>query len=64
MTEENIESKIGFLIKELQEMTGVSDSEIDEFRKIIDHADFSLDKDWILKNGISECSIGCKFWPY
>tara|TARA_Y100001978_G_scaffold170526_1_gene159894 strand:+ start:154 stop:291 length:138 start_codon:yes stop_codon:yes gene_type:complete len=45
LTEENIKSKIGFLIKELQEMTGVSDSEMDEFKKIIDHADFSLDKD-------------------
>ena len=45
LTEENTKRRIDFLIKELQEMTGVSDSEMDEFKKIIDLADFSLDKD-------------------
>tara|TARA_Y100001968_G_scaffold331731_1_gene387441 strand:+ start:434 stop:571 length:138 start_codon:yes stop_codon:yes gene_type:complete len=44
LTEENIKRKIDFLIKELQEMTGVSDSEIDEFKKIMDLADFSHDE--------------------
>tara|TARA_Y100001933_G_scaffold8450_1_gene7585 strand:- start:959 stop:1096 length:138 start_codon:yes stop_codon:yes gene_type:complete len=45
LTEENTKRRIDFLIKELQEITGVSDSEMNEFKKIIDLADFSLDKD-------------------
>ena len=45
MTEENIKLKIDLLIKELQEMTGVSDGEINEFKKIMDLADFSHGED-------------------
>ncbi len=45
MSEENIKRKIDSLLKELQEKTGVSDKEIDEFKKIMDLADFSQDQE-------------------
>tara|TARA_Y100001968_G_scaffold100353_1_gene90302 strand:- start:270 stop:407 length:138 start_codon:yes stop_codon:yes gene_type:complete len=45
LTEENIKTKIDLLIKDLQEKTGVSDREINEFKKIMDFADFSQDED-------------------
>tara|TARA_Y100001968_G_scaffold130724_1_gene119303 strand:- start:1697 stop:1834 length:138 start_codon:yes stop_codon:yes gene_type:complete len=45
LTEENIKMKVDFLIKEIQEKTGVSDKEINEFKKILDLADFSYDED-------------------
>ena len=41
MSEENIKRKIDSLLKELQEKTGVSDDEMDEFKKMMDLADFS-----------------------
>ncbi len=44
MREENLERKIDSLLKELQEKTDVSDEEIEEFKKIMDLADFSLDQ--------------------
>ena len=43
MSEENIKRKINTLLKELQEITGVSNEEIGELEKIINHADFSQD---------------------
>ena len=43
MSEENIKRKINSLLKELKEKTGVSDDEMEEFKKIIDLADFSQD---------------------
>ena len=43
LIEENVKSKIDALLKELQDMTGVSDEDINEFKKIIDLADFSQD---------------------
>ena len=43
MSEENIQKKIDSLLKELQSMTGVSNEEMDEFKKILDLADFSQD---------------------
>ena len=36
--------KIDALLKELQEKTGVSDEEMDEFKKIMELADFSQDE--------------------
>ena len=45
MAEENIKMKIDSLLKELQEKTGVSDEEMEEFKKIMDLADFSLDQE-------------------
>ena len=45
MSEENIKRKIDSLLKELQEKTGVSDKKIDEFKKIMDLADFSQDQE-------------------
>ena len=45
MSEENIKRKIDALLKELQEKTGVSDEEIDEFKKIMELADFSQDQE-------------------
>ena len=45
MREENIKRKIDALIKELQEKTGVPDEEMDEFKKIMDLADFSQDQE-------------------
>ena len=44
MSEEILEIKIDYLLKELQEKTDVSDEEIEEFKKIMDLADFSLDQ--------------------
>jgi len=41
LTTENIQRKIDSLLIELQEKTGVSDEEIDEFKKILELADFS-----------------------
>tara|TARA_B100000459_G_scaffold127590_1_gene80780 strand:+ start:371 stop:508 length:138 start_codon:yes stop_codon:yes gene_type:complete len=43
--EENIKRKILSLLEELQDKTGVSDEEIDEFKKIIEIADFSQDQE-------------------
>ena len=45
LSEENIKRKIDSLLKELQEKTGVSDEEMDEFKKIMDLADFSQDQE-------------------
>ncbi len=45
MSEENIKRKIDALLKELQEKTGVSNEELDEFKNIMDLADFSQDKE-------------------
>ncbi|WP_413684606.1 hypothetical protein [Prochlorococcus sp. MIT 1011] len=45
MSEENIQRKIDALLKELQEKTAVSDEEMDEFKKIMDLADFSQDQE-------------------
>ena len=42
MSEENINRKIDSLLKELQNKTGVSDEEIDEFKKIMELAEFSV----------------------
>ena len=44
MITENIQKKIDLLLNELKEITGVSDEDIDEFRKILDLTDFSEDK--------------------
>tara|TARA_Y100001968_G_C19101684_1_gene592839 strand:- start:58 stop:219 length:162 start_codon:yes stop_codon:yes gene_type:complete len=44
LREENLKSKINSLLKELQENTGVSDEEMDEFKKIMELADFSQDQ--------------------
>ena len=45
LSEENIKRKIDALLKELQERTGVSDEEMDEFKKIMELADFSQDQE-------------------
>ena len=45
MSEENIKRKIDSLLKELQEKTKVSDEGIDEFKEIMDLADFSQDQE-------------------
>ena len=45
MSEENIKRKIDALLKELQEKTGVSGEEIDEFKEIMELADFSQDQE-------------------
>ena len=45
LSEENIQRKIDSLLKELQEKTRVSDEEMDEFKKIMDLADFSQDQE-------------------
>ncbi len=45
MSEENIKRKIDALLEELQEKTGVSDEEMDEFTKIMELADFSQDQE-------------------
>jgi len=44
LSEENIQKKIEFLLKELQEMTGVSDEVLEEFKGILDLADFSQER--------------------
>ena len=41
MSTESIQKKIDSLLIELQERTGVADEDIDEFRKILNLADFS-----------------------
>ena len=43
MSEENIQKKIDSLLKELKGMTGVTNKQMDEFKKILDLADFSQD---------------------
>ena len=45
MSEENIKRKIDALLKELLAKTGVSDEEMDEFKKIMELADFSQDQE-------------------
>tara|TARA_Y100001968_G_C18762742_1_gene438504 strand:- start:45 stop:206 length:162 start_codon:yes stop_codon:yes gene_type:complete len=45
LSEENIKRKIDDFLKELQEKMGVSDERINEFRKIMDLADFSEEKE-------------------
>ena len=45
MTKENIKSKISSLLKELQDNRGVSDEEMNEFKKIMELADFSQDQE-------------------
>ena len=45
MNKENIQKKINHLILELQEKTGVSDKELDEFKKILDLSDYSENQD-------------------
>tara|TARA_Y100001968_G_C19295884_1_gene686609 strand:+ start:601 stop:738 length:138 start_codon:yes stop_codon:yes gene_type:complete len=45
LREKKIKIKIDSLLKELQENTGVSDEEMDEFKKILDLADFSKDQE-------------------
>tara|TARA_Y100001968_G_scaffold293904_1_gene300111 strand:+ start:56 stop:190 length:135 start_codon:yes stop_codon:yes gene_type:complete len=44
LNKENIKSKIKSLLNELQEKTGVSNEEMNEFKKIMELADFSQDK--------------------
>ncbi len=44
MNEEKIKMKIASLLKELQDKTGVSDEELDEFKNIMDLVDFSHDQ--------------------
>ena len=44
MSEENIKKKIDSLLKELQKKTGVSDEDLEEFKKIMDLADFSQEQ--------------------
>ena len=41
MSKENIQKKINSLLIELQDKTGVSDDELEEFKKILDLTDFS-----------------------
>lgn len=43
---ENIQKKIDTLLIELQEKTGVSDQELDEFKKILELAEFSEEPQW------------------
>jgi len=45
LSKENIQKKIDYLLLELQEMTGVSDQELNEFKNILDLADFSEAKE-------------------
>ncbi len=45
MSEENIKRKIDALLKELQDKTGISDMEMDEFKKIMDLTNFSQDQE-------------------
>ena len=45
LSEENINRKICSLLKELKERVGVSSEEMDEFKKIMDLADFSEDQE-------------------
>ena len=41
LSEENIKKKIDSLLKELQENTGASDKELNEFKKIINLEEFT-----------------------
>jgi len=43
--EENIKRKIDALLRELQVKTGVSDEEMNEFKKLMELADFSKDQE-------------------
>tara|TARA_B100000700_G_scaffold173469_1_gene191667 strand:+ start:186 stop:317 length:132 start_codon:yes stop_codon:yes gene_type:complete len=43
LSEENIKRKIDAFLKELQEKTGASDEEMEEFKKIMELTDFSQD---------------------
>tara|TARA_B100001250_G_C19119115_1_gene494513 strand:- start:16 stop:153 length:138 start_codon:yes stop_codon:yes gene_type:complete len=45
LSTENVQKKIDSLMIELQKMTGVSNEELDEFKKILDLADFSQDQE-------------------
>tara|TARA_Y100001968_G_scaffold265329_1_gene254487 strand:- start:366 stop:503 length:138 start_codon:yes stop_codon:yes gene_type:complete len=45
LSEENIKRKIDALLKELQDKTGISDMEMDEFKKIMDLTNFSQDQE-------------------
>ena len=45
MSKENIKRKIDSLLKEIKEVTGVSDEDMDEFKEIIDLADLSQDQE-------------------
>ncbi len=45
MSEENIKRKIDALLKELQNKTGVSNEEMDEFKKIMELADFAQEQE-------------------
>ena len=44
MVRENIEDKINSILFELQNITGVSDDELNEFKKILELTDFSEDQ--------------------
>ena len=41
LSEEKIQQKIDSLLIQLQEKTGVSNDELEEFKNIINHADYS-----------------------
>ena len=45
LSEENIKRRIDALLDDLQEKTGVSDEDMDEFKKIMELADFSQDQE-------------------
>tara|TARA_Y100001968_G_scaffold54191_1_gene45381 strand:+ start:264 stop:401 length:138 start_codon:yes stop_codon:yes gene_type:complete len=45
LTKEDIEKKIASLLIELQEKTGVSNDELEEFKKLLDLSSFSEDND-------------------
>tara|TARA_B100000700_G_C14957482_1_gene814709 strand:- start:739 stop:876 length:138 start_codon:yes stop_codon:yes gene_type:complete len=45
LSEENIKREIASLLKILQEKTGVSDEEMEEFKKIMELSDYSQDKE-------------------
>jgi len=45
LSEENIKRKIDDLLKKIQETIKVSDEEMDEFKKIMELADFSQDQE-------------------
>ena len=45
LSQENIKRKIDALLRELQVKTGVSDEEMNEFKKLMELADFSKDQE-------------------
>ena len=45
LSEENIKREIDDLLKKLQDKTGVSYEDMEEFKKIMDLADYSNDQD-------------------